>query len=167
MKNRFMLYLFLAASLFTVARAQHLPIYYGNTEISTAGTFHGGRVEVAFRYARYIDNLVQVGFYTDYLDSSFYTRLAVGGIVLRSFDTPTYFIPYVGAGLGYGQFERGAIDTNGVELFALLGLRYFLNDQVSLNGEYFVGVSSDDTFLDNSTADSFGMGFRFGLAYSW
>jgi len=167
MKTRFTLFLLAFASLLVTARAQHLPIYFGHSEISGSGTFHGGRSEVSFRYGRYIENLVQMGFYVDFLDSSFYTRTAMGALFLRSFDTPTYLIPYVGAGLGYGQFERGEIDASGVELSFLVGLRYFMTNNVSLNGEFFVGVSSDDTFLDNSQSDSLEMGFRFGLGYSW
>jgi hypothetical protein len=167
MKTRITILLLAFASLWGMARAQHLPIYYGHSEISGAGTFHGGRSEVAFRYGRYIENLVQMGFYAEFLDSSFYTRTAIGALFLRSFDTPTYLIPYVGAGIGYGHFERGEIDASGVELSLLVGLRYFMTNNVSLNGEFHIGVSSDDTFLDNAQSDSLGMGFRFGLGYSW
>ncbi|MCC5844219.1 MAG: hypothetical protein JJU05_08215 [Verrucomicrobia bacterium] len=167
MNTRFTILLLALASFFVTARAQHLPIYYGHSEISGAGNFHGGRSEFSFRYGRYIENLVQMGFYADYLDSSFYSRTAMGALFIRSFDTPSYLIPYVGAGLGYGQFERGDIDASGIELSFLLGLRYFMTNNVSLNGEFHVGVSSDDTFLDGSDLDSIGMGFRFGLGYSW
>lgn len=167
MNVRLNLCLLLTIASFSIANAQHLPIYSGNSEISTAGLFDAGRTEFSFRYGRYIDHLVQMGFYVNFEDSSFYTRTALGALFTRSFDTPTYLIPYVGAGLGYGQIERGGEDNTGIELTFLLGLRYFISNNVSLNGEFHAGVSSDDTFLDNAEVDSVGMGFRFGLSYSW
>ena len=168
MRLRPVLFAMMMATCFTVINAQHLPIYYGNSEISTMGYFNQGRIEVNFRFGHYIADTTQMGFYVDFQDSSFYTRTALGALFIKSFDTPTYIIPYVGAGLGYGNLERGPVsDKSGVELHFLLGFRYFLSEEVSLNSEFHAGVSSDDTFLDNSKAESLDLGFRIGLSYSW
>lgn len=168
MRIRFFLFAMMISSCFSVLRAQHLPIYYGNSEISGFGSFNSGRTEANFRYGRYIADTTQMGFYVDYQDSSFYTRTALGALFIRSFDTPTYFIPYVGAGIGYGALERGTlIDNSGIELQVFIGIRYFISSDVSLNTEFHAGVSSDDTYLDNRKAESLDMGFRIGLSYSW
>lgn len=167
MKLRFILFSLIFVSAASVLKAQHLPIYHRNSEISGLGYFNQGRAELNLRYGHYIDDFVQMGFYVDFQDSSFYTRTGLGALFIRSFDTPTYVIPYVGAGLGYGNLDRGSAGKSGVELSVLVGLRYFIANNVSLNSELHAAISTDDSFVDNSKAESMNMGIRFGLAYSW
>lgn len=167
MKSVLMFSVFAVVSVFSRVHAQHLPIYFGNSEISGSASFNSGRYDLNFRFAQYIQDLTQAGMYFEFQDNSFYTRTAIGAVFTRSFDTPTYFIPYVGATLGFGSLERGGEDNSGIELAFLVGVRYFLTNNMSLNSELHIGVSSDDTFLDGSGADSLGTGVRFGLSYSW
>jgi opacity protein-like surface antigen len=167
MKLRFFFLLFSFAAFGSLLRAQHLPIYAGHSEMSTSGFYNQGRLSLNVRFGHYVENLIQVGVYADFHDSSFYTRFGAGGFILRNFDTPSYLIPYVGASLGYGQIERLSEDNNGVELQFLAGIRYFISDNVSINTEFHAGVSSDDTFLDDNEVDSIDLGVRFGLSFSW
>lgn len=148
--------------------AQHLPIYAGNSEVSGLGAFNQGRAEISFRYGHYFADTVQLGFYAEFEDSSFYTRTALGALFIKSFDTPTYLIPYLGAGLGYGNLDRSGADAeSGVELAVMLGLRYFLSNNVSINTEFHVGVGSSDSLLEDGDPESMSTGIRIGLAYAW
>jgi hypothetical protein len=150
-----------------IASAQYLPIYDGNNELLLLGGWNQSSTDVNIRYGRYIADTFQMGFYGEFADSSFYTRTGFGAVFIKSFDTPVYLIPYLGTTLGYGQLKRGPADESGIELQLLVGFRYFLSDSVSLNTEFNIGVSSADSFLDNSTPESMDMGVRVGFGYSW
>lgn len=162
------LVLFLFSVLPVLAHSQVLKLNQGDFEV--AGSAVIDRAEIGFnaRVGTFIMDYIQVGGNVQWIDSNFATRTGLNLYGIRLYETGTYFLPYAGASLGFGSldFDFGG-SNNGLELHAIGGVKYYLADNVSLNTELSLGVSTDDTFLGDKKTESTEVALRVGISFFW
>lgn len=161
--------LFVLLSLAPVfASAQVLKLNKGDFEVAGSGVINRSTVGFALRGGAFVVDYLQVGVFADWEDNNYTTRSALGVYFIHLFETRTYLLPYAGASLGFGSLDFDFGDSeSGVELQFLAGLKYYIADNVSLNTELNVGVSSSDTFMGDRKAESTDIGIRIGISYLW
>jgi opacity protein-like surface antigen len=151
-----------------LASAQRLKVNAGDYEVSGSGVFNSAQLGADVRLGTFIDNYLQAGGQFGWHDSDFATRTKFGAYGLYLYETRTYLLPFVGAGLGFGSLDLdGGSSKSGIELDFFFGLKYFLADNVSLNTEVNLGLSTDKTYLRDDKAESSDVSIRVGISYLW
>lgn len=150
------------------ASAQILKLNQGDMEASGSGSFNSQEVGISSRVGYFVRDYVQVGVDIDWASSDFADRVSLGLYGLYLYETQSYWLPYYGAGLGYGSVDiDGLSSESGLELTLFAGLKYYLTDNVSLNTELYVGASTGDTYLSDDELESTDVGLTIGLSYFW
>lgn len=152
----------------TSVQAQNLKIFQGDYEINGSAQLSQAALGGEFSLGTFIQDYLQVGGDAAFFDSDFYTRYSIGAYVSLLFDTGTYWLPYVGSGLKLAALEPVFLEKEtGIELEIFGGVKYFLADNVSLNTEIRLGVSSADTYLENDEYANTDYRVNIGLSYYW
>jgi opacity protein-like surface antigen len=150
------------------ASAQRLKIAQGDFEVAGSAVFDSSQIGAKMRFGTFAANYFQLGGEFEWLDTDYATRTGIGMYFIRLYETNAYLLPYFGVGLGLGTLEYDdSSDESGMELSFLLGLKYFLSDNVSLNTEFSFGMSSADTYMGSDEPDSTQASVRIGLSYFW
>jgi opacity protein-like surface antigen len=150
------------------ANAQFVMLNQGDLEASGSAGFNSTETTLQTRLGYFVYDYVQVGVQFSWADNDFATRTHFAVYSYQMFETDTYFLPYVGGGLGYGALDTDAGGSeSGIELMFLAGVKYYISDNVSLNAEFAAAASSADTYLDDDGATSTEVGIRVGLSYLW
>ncbi len=162
------LFFVLALALPLFASAQRLNVYKGDYEVAGSGSFDLAQLGMDLRFGAFIRNYLQIGGNVEWLDTDSLTRSYFGGYALHLYETRTYLLPYIGAGLGLGSLEADSgFSESGLELSFFFGMKYFLTDNVAVNTEVRLGLSSADTYLSDDRAESNDIAVRIGLSYLW
>jgi opacity protein-like surface antigen len=140
----------------------------GDLEASGSAWFNQAELGFETRLGLFVQDYVQAGGTVEWVDSDFATRTRLGIYSYRIFETRGYWLPYVGAGLGYGSVDfDGGSSESGLELSLLSGIKYYIADNVCLNTEMVFGVSTADTYIGDNELDSTQIGLTVGLSYLW
>lgn len=148
--------------------AQDIKVSKGDFETNFSSVINRGEVALDLRFGAFVADYTQLGLKVGYSDTDFLTQSQLGVYLLRFFETRTYTLPYVGLGMGYTTLEAdGAGDNSGVDFALILGLRYYIADNVALNTEFRSAWATDKTFIDSDRAVDTDFGLRIGLSYLW
>jgi len=148
--------------------AQQVKLNKGDFEIATSGLLDQSELGGTLRFGAFVQDYIQIGLDLEYQGNDFLDRFSVGAFGLMLIETETYLLPYVGGSLSLASLNPDGDSGNSGMAFALIGgLKYYLADNVALNGELLIGVSSDDTYLDSGKASDTYVGLRFGFSYLW
>ena len=133
-------------------------------------TFDGG-IGVKFPFSNYdLRAMFAFGYTKDDGDNSEF-GFAVGGDLIKPLSTDK-ITPYMGAGAGIGfEKESNFLDTTTFQFWlrAILGIEFFLRENISLAGEYqlaflYATVDTDNGLAKAATAVDETGGFALGLA---
>ena len=162
------LLLMLVSVLPVLAHSQVVKLNEGDYEVSGSAILNRSEVGFNARIGTFVMDYIQVGVNAQWIDTNFATRTGLNIYGIRLFETGTYFLPYAGGSLGFGSldFDFGS-SGSGLELQAIGGVKYYLTDNVSLNTELTLGVSTDDTFLGDKETESTEIAIRVGISYLW
>jgi len=150
------------------AFSQDIKISKGDFEANVSSILSRGEIDLETRFGAFIADYLQVGLDVGYTDTDFLSRLDLGVYGTRFFETRTYAIPYAGLGMGYSTLDGGGEgDFSGVSFSLLLGVRYYLAENVALNTEVRSAWATDKTFIDSDRAVDTEFSLRVGLSYLW
>jgi len=153
-------------SFLSTLSAQVLKLNRGDIELAGFGQFDAGNKTLELRLGTFAEDYRQIGTNIVYQDSNFAERISFSLYVLQLFETRTYFLPYVGAALGFGTLDiSGGSDKSGAEFYLIGGLKYYMSDNVSLNSELHYGFGSSETFLGDRKLESSEISLRIGIGY--
>jgi hypothetical protein len=152
----------------TQIQAQELKILQGNNEFSGSAAVNQGAFGGELKMGTFLLDHLLLGGKADYYDSDYYVRYSAGVYMNYLFETGSYWIPYVGAGLDLGALEPVFLEKEtGVEFELYFGLKYFLAPNVSLNTELKLGYSSANTYLESNEYTDTEYHLGVGLSYYW
>lgn len=115
-KQRFFLPLALLAML-GFAHAQNLKLEKGDIEVAGSARWDRSTVGFDVRLGTFVDHYIQAGVYGDWMDNNYATRTGLGIYFIHLYETRTYFLPYLGASIGFGSLDFNFGDSNsGAEL---------------------------------------------------
>lgn len=163
------LYISLLAFLFgTVGLAQDININKGDFELKLASAFDQGQFNVDAHFGAFVADYTQWRLDVGYTDTDFFTQSRAGVTALRFFETRTYTIPYVGLGLGYTSVDSpNGLENTGAEFSLILGLRYYLAENVALSTELKTAYATDDAYIDGTSVTDTDYRLGIGLSYLW
>jgi opacity protein-like surface antigen len=163
------LYLSLLVFVFcTVGRAQDININKGDFEFNVASTINTGEISADVGLGGFVSDYVLLRLDLGYSDTKNLDQSSYGASLLRFFESRTYAIPYVGLGLGYVSLADAVEeDSSGVEFALLLGLRYYLAENVAINFEFKTAAATEDVFIDGDEPADADYSLGIGLSYLW
>jgi opacity protein-like surface antigen len=151
-----------------VLPAQNLKLNQGNGEATFSAKYDQAEMGLETRLGVFVQDYLQAGGYLAWADSDFATRTRFGIYSYRLLETRGYWLPYFGAGLGYGSVDLDrASSESGIELTLLTGIKYYLADNVALNTELAFGVSTGDTYISDDDLESTQIALTLGISYLW
>jgi len=162
-------FLYLSFFIFsTLCFSQEIKLNKGDFEVNLGSTFSQGEIDVEAGFGAFLADYSLLRLDLGYSDTQPLDRSSLGVSLVRFFETRTYTIPYVGIGLGYVTITDGAEeDLSGAEFSLLLGLRYYLAENVGLNAEFKTAYATEEAYLDGAEPVDTDYGFRIGLSYLW
>ncbi|MCC5850835.1 MAG: outer membrane beta-barrel protein [Verrucomicrobia bacterium] len=166
MKKHILCLICILAPLFS--HAQMLKLNKGDFEIAGSATVNSNTIGFETRFGAFVADYIQTGINAKWADTNFGTRAAFNLYMINLFETRTYFIPYAGASIGFGSldYDFGGSES-GVEFQLIGGVKYYFADNVSLNTELTIGISSGETFQGNNEMDDTEIALRVGLGFLW
>jgi hypothetical protein len=155
--------------LVTVAvQAQEIKINKGDLELNLSTALNQGEVSADVHFGAFVSDYMLWRVDVGYMDTEFLSTTQAGLSAIRFFETRTYTLPYIGLGAGYNSLEgMSGVETSGVEMSLILGLRYYMAENVALNTEVKTAWSSEETFIDGSQTTDTDYRLRIGLSYLW
>lgn len=146
--------------------SQRLKLNKGDMEVTGSAGFTDAEFSTQARLGVFVQDLTSLGVMLDWSDNDFATRTRFSFYGYQMFETRDYWLPYVGAGIGYASIDADAGGSeSGMELTLFSGIKYYLADNVSLNIEFAFGLSSGDTYLTDDGTESTEISLRIGLSY--
>jgi opacity protein-like surface antigen len=148
--------------------AQEIKAFKGDFETNVSALVNRGEIDLNLRLGAFTADFLQFGADVGYSDTNFLTQYELGVYGVRFIDTGTYTLPYVGLGLGYVSLEGDADEGNaGISTSLILGIRYYIADNVALNTEFRSAWASDKAFVDNDQAVDTQFSLGVGISYLW
>jgi len=153
---------------FSWGTAQEIKILKGDMETNFSFSYDQGELGGDLKLGAFVSDYIQIGLEGGYQDTDFLTQTDLGIYLLRFFETGTYTLPYVGVGTGFASLDGSAGESNSGAAFSLiLGLRYYLADNVALNTEFRSAWASGEAFIDGNSASDTEFSLGIGLSYLW
>ena len=164
----------LSALLATVPAASAERLEPGTVEIGGSMLYDfessvGKDLELSLLGGTYVAYGWLVGGEAHYGDNDLYTRYALMAMVERSFDfgsadTMSPFVPYVGAGLGFGHSSvNGGDDATAAVLSGKLGIKLMLTGDLAVDLGLYADFATDDIYGDKDGMTDKDFTIRLGL----
>lgn len=160
--------IFLAFATLPITQAQEIKVNKGDLDTTFSATVDRGELGGDLRFGAFVSDYLQLGLEGGIQDTDFITQYDMGLYLIRFFETRTYMLPYVGLGMGFASLEGSTGESESGAAFSLiLGLRYYLTDNVALNTEFRSAWASGEAFIDGNSASDSSFGLGIGLSYLW
>jgi hypothetical protein len=139
-----------------------------NGYIDFEGPSGGMDVDMDLRYGYFLSSHMEIGGFGNYsraMDGDV-VRYGLGGFAeyhmfgYRGART----IPYVGADLGlYALNWDAGENQNALAFVPRIGLKWFFRDYVALDANFYLGLASEDIYINDNSSDNYDFGIKFGL----
>jgi len=156
------------------AQSQDIQLTRGTMEIIANGSididsFVGTDIELELGMGRFVQDYIELGGLVDFRDSDIITSYGVKGFGEYNYDTLTYWIPYVGASLGYEFIEsdNAGLDDSGVTVGLHGGVKYFFpgHNNLAWTGQASLDYGTADVYDTDDGADAVDFKLTMGLRY--
>lgn len=159
---------FFTLFFFCTIHAQDLKLQKGDFEVAGSASLNQAQLDGNLRFGAFVMDYVQWGIDLGYQDNDLLNRFSLGTYVYWMYETQTYVLPYVGAGISLSSLDvDGGESDSGVDFSLFFGFKYYVAYNVSLNTEFKVAYGSASTFIDDNKSSSSDYGIRVGLSYYW
>ncbi len=155
------------AVIFLAASAFATPIVQDTLELRLGGNvdFDNPNGECDFLFDTglgyfVVDDIEGGGLVTWAYDGSNF-GYGVGGFGEFNLDMDVFIMPYVGLKLQY--FFGDFYVENFVNVEFTGGLKFFLSESVAIYSELYYDLASEDTYVNDSEAESYDVGMKFGV----
>lgn len=130
----------------------------------------GGGVDfdLDLRYGYFLDRHLEIGGFGNYsrtMDGDV-VRYGLGGFAeYHLFGSGwTRMIPYLGADLGLNALNWDAGENqNALTFVPRIGIKWFLRDYVAVDANFYLGLATEDIYINDNSADNYDVGIKFGL----
>ena len=157
----------------TVVYAQP-SIMEGTREFSISGGYDpdgavGSELDLELGYGVFVRDAIEVGGilgYTSYEDAGFGDDLkiwALGGFVEYHFDMASMSVPYIGATVGYANYDTGVLDDSSFVYGPKVGVKYFIADNVAVDIALEYLLASEEIFVNEGVAEDNDLSLSFGI----
>jgi opacity protein-like surface antigen len=130
-----------------------------------------GGTDIALKlgYGQFVADYIELGGLVGYSDNDFVTTASVGAFLEYNLETETAFIPYVG-----GQLEainsdidvKGADDGFGLSFGMYAGTKFYVTDNLAINGRFIFLAATTDAYLkDGNKGSDTDFTFELGLNF--
>jgi outer membrane protein W len=149
-------------------------IMEGTREFSISGGYDpdgvvGSELDLELGYGVFLRDGVEVGGllgYTSYEDAGLGGDLkvwALGGFVEYHFDMASMSVPYIGATVGYSNYDTGALDDSSFVYGPRVGVKYFIADNVAVDIALEYLLASEDIFVNEGVVEDNDLSLSFGI----
>ena len=154
----------------SVAHAAALALGTKELRLNGGVDFDGpGGTDMALKlgYGYFMADYMEVGGLLGFTDNDYISTLSAGGFLEYNFETESAFIPYVGSQI---ELMQADIEGGDSEIALTLGLyaggKYFVNNNLAINGRFIFLAATEDAYLDDklkgsSTDTQFELGLNF------
>jgi opacity protein-like surface antigen len=147
----------------------------GTREFSISGGYDpdgvvGSELDLELGYGVFVRDAIEVGGRLGYIsnesaglggvDSKIW---ALDGFVEYHFDMASMSVPYVGATLGYSNYDTGALDDGCLVYGPMVGVKYFIADNVAVDIALKYLLAGEEIFRNEGVMEDSDLKLSFGI----
>lgn len=139
-----------------------------NGYIDFEGPSGGFDIDLDMRYGYFLNRIIEIGGFGNYsrtMDGDV-VRYGLGGFAeYHMFDSSwARTIPYFGADLGlYALNWTAGENQNALAFVPRIGIKWFFRDYVAVDANFYLGLATEDIYVNDNSSDKYDLGIKFGL----
>jgi opacity protein-like surface antigen len=129
-----------------------------------------GGTDIALKlgYGQFIADYIELGGLVGYADNDFISTASVGAFLEYNLETESAIIPYVGSQLEIINSDidvKGADDGFGLNFGIYAGAKYYVTDNLAINGRFVFLAATTDAYLEDDKGSNTDFVFDLGLNF--
>ena len=136
--------------------------------IDFEGPAGGVDIDLDLRYGSFLSRNIEIGGFGNYsrtMDGDV-VRYGLGGFAEYHMFGRSWArtIPYFGADLGLFALNWDSGENqNALAFVPRIGIKWFLRDYVAIDANFYLGLATEDIYINDNSSEKYDLGIKFGL----